>query len=330
MTRTRFMRRSLVLFALVLQAARAAAQTPASRTPDAPRLDPDDRTRLAEAFALADDVADRAWSGWSRVPFAVLLVRGDHELLLRHPRPSADFVSIGYDSVLRTEVFARPRTFAPGLLATFPAVGGISTVVVGTAAATGKRSTEWVLTLLHEHFHQLQNAQPGYFAGVESLGLARGDRTGMWMLNYPFPYDSARVQSAFAELSRAAAARDVKAARAARDRLRALVSPDDDRYLAFQLWQEGVARFAEYDVARLAATAHTPSAPFRALADYTAYDEAATALLRAIDDGARAARLGADHRVAVYPTGAAIALLLDATAPAWRKGYFERPFRLEY
>jgi hypothetical protein len=67
------------------------------------------------------------------------------------------------------------------------AVGGVATIVVGQPAHTGQTSTRWVLTALHEHFHQLQFSQPGYYPGVTALGLARGDTTGMWMLNHGFP-----------------------------------------------------------------------------------------------------------------------------------------------
>ena len=85
----------------------------------------------------------------------------------------------------------RERVFPPNLRACFPAVGDVSTIVIGQPAATEQSSTFWVLTVLHEHFHQLQNAQPDYYSSVDSLNLARGDSTGGWMLNFPFPYDSA-------------------------------------------------------------------------------------------------------------------------------------------
>ena len=75
------------------------------------------------------------------------------------------------------------------------------TIVVGQAANTQfKTSPRWAITLLHEHFHQLQDTQPRYFAGVDSLGLARGDQTGMWMLNYAFPYAAAEVKEQFSVL----------------------------------------------------------------------------------------------------------------------------------
>ena len=53
---------------------------------------------------------------------------------------------------------------------------------------------------MHEHFHQLQYAQPGYYQAVAALGLSHGDQTGMWILNYPFPYTSASVTKSFAAL----------------------------------------------------------------------------------------------------------------------------------
>lgn len=327
-TISRTHRRPSATAALLLAALLSARATPAQT----PTLPDDDRARIAEAFALARGIGDSVWSGWSRVPFAVLLVTSTHEFLVGHPRPSADFARVGYDSLLRSEVLVRPRVFPPTLLATFPAVGGLSTIVVGQPSRTGTRSTGWVLTLLHEHLHQLQNAQPGYFDGVRALGLARGDTTGMWMLNYPFPYDRAPVQRAFAEFARLAAAGsergDVDGAALARawGALRRRIGEDDARYLAFQLWQEGVARYTEYATATLAARRHVPTAAYAALPDVTSYADAATELRQRIVTQSHAAQLGTSRRAVVYPVGAALALTLDATSRAWREQYFTRPF----
>src|SRR6476469_6194695 len=121
--------------ALQAQVTRTASSSPggvaAPATASAPQLSPDDRTRIAEAFKLADAVGDQIWPAWTSAPFAILLVTPEREFLLRHPRPSPDFTSIGYDSLLRTDVRVRPRQFPPNLLATFPAVGGVATIVVG-------------------------------------------------------------------------------------------------------------------------------------------------------------------------------------------------------
>ena len=57
-----------------------------------------------------------------------------------------------------------------------------------------KTSTPWIIMLLHEHFHQLQDSQPNFYADVSALNLSGADKSGMWMLNYPFPYDRKEVQ----------------------------------------------------------------------------------------------------------------------------------------
>ncbi|HEV8150683.1 MAG TPA: hypothetical protein VGP61_10910, partial [Gemmatimonadales bacterium] len=277
---------------------------------------------------------------WSSAPFAVLLVTPEREFLLRHPRPSADFKPLGYDSLLKADVFARARQYSPQLLATFPAVGGIPTIVIGQAEQTGKSSTEWVLTLLHEHFHQLQMSEPGYFSAVDSLQLSHGDQSGMWMLNYAFPYDSMPIQQRFRVLANTLAtalavrgtasfaaryAAHVKALASLREAL----APGDYRYFEFQLWQEGVARYTEERVAQLAARRQVPGPSFRALPDFTPYEVVAGRLEARMLAEVHAAELARTRRVAFYPLGAATALLLDAARPGWQQRYFQEPFSLD-
>jgi hypothetical protein len=325
MIRCRLVGALAAVLLISLSPSRAAGQLPGG-----------DRVRLAEARRLAGAIQDSVWPGWSTAPFAVLLITDSLEYLLWHPRPSTDFRSLGYDSLLASDLLARPRTFSPNLLATFPAVGGVSTIVVGQPATTGKNSTAWVLTLLHEHFHQLQTSLAGYYAAVDSLQLSGGDQTGMWMLNYPFPYDSLPIQRRFAAVSEALAAALSDTATAAlrpyataRRELRAALGDADARYLAFQLWQEGVARYVEYACARMAARGYMPSAAFAALPDYVPYAQAATRLREQVLRELRAPDLGASRRVSFYPVGAATALLLEGRIRRWREQYLTRLLTLE-
>lgn len=124
---------------------------------DKPNIPNVDRIRLAEAFRLGEAVGNRVWKDWDKAPFAVLLVIPENDFLIRHPRPSNDFTLIGYDSLLKSDIYFRKRTQRTDLLATFPAVSGVATIVIGQAENTSKKtSTPWVVTVLHEHFHQLQ------------------------------------------------------------------------------------------------------------------------------------------------------------------------------
>lgn len=311
-----------LLFLLATLAPPALARAQVERIPEA------DRARLAEAFRLAERVRPAVWPGWERTPMAVLLVLDSAEYLVGHPRPSAEFIALGRDSLLGREVLRRPRQFPPTLLATFPAAGGVPTIVVGSADRTGRSSTEWVLTLLHEHFHQWQNSLPGYYDRAAALGLARGDTTGQWMLDYPFPYDSAPVERAARTLTTALASGRPTAVARERERLRRLLSPDDYRYLEFQLWQEGVPRWIELASAEAAARAGKPLPEFRALPDYEPYELVGNGLRARHERDIRELDLSVRRRVAFYPLGAAVALLLERHVPGWREAYERQPFHL--
>jgi hypothetical protein len=301
---------------------------------DKPALGEIDRTRLAEAFRLNDQLADEIWPGWSKAPLAVLLVTPEKEFLIRHPQPSNDFISIGYDTKLKSEVFYRDRKFSTNLLATFPAVGGISTIVIGQAENTAsKTSTPWVVTLMHEHFHQLQDAQPNFFKDTEALNLSHGDQTGMWMLNYPFPYEKPEVSQQFSVLVRLLldAMQTKSKAKlsdylAARDALRKMLSPDDYKYFAFQTWKEGIARYTEYRVANWAATKYQPTREFQSLKDFTTFRAATDQVYDGIVHELSTLKLDDYKRVAFYPIGAGEGLLLDRSKPQWRNWYFAEKF----
>jgi hypothetical protein len=308
---------------------------------NSPRLADIDRVRLAEAFRLGDMLGNQLWTYWNKAPFAVLLVTPEHEFLIRHPKPSPDFILVNDDSLLKSKVYYRKRTQPQNLLATFPAVGGIPTIVIGQAENTDKKtSTPWVVTMLHEHFHQLQYSQPGYYDAVNALGLTRGDQTGMWMLNYPFPYDWHEMKEHFSLLSRLLAEAvqaqndsDFRVKLAAylkqRRELEHTLSPDDYKYLSFQMWQEGIARYTEYRVAKLAAASYRPTKRFRALKDYEPFREVAEKIRRGVLDELSNAKLGESKRVIFYALGAGEGMLLDRVNPRWRQRYLVDKFYLD-
>ncbi len=308
---------------------------------DKPSIPDSDRTRLAEAFKLGDSIGDVVWKDWNKAPFALLLVTPEYEFLIRHPKPSADFMPLGYDTLLKSDVYFRKRTQPTNFLATFPAISGsmVATIVVGQAERTSaKTSTPWVVTLLHEHFHQLQYSQPNYYADVNALNLSHGDQTGMWMLNYAFPYDKEEVQNQFANMSKLLAealeapkserAKKVAAYLQARRNFQQMLDADDYRYFSFQLWQEGIARYTEYHVARLAATKYRASKEFRALKDYRSFADIANATNDGIFRELMTQKLGESKREVVYSFGAAEGLLLDKVNPRWKSRYFVDKFVL--
>jgi hypothetical protein len=307
---------------------------------DKPRVTDIDRVRLAEAFRIGDTLGNRIWAGWNRAPFSVLLVTPEYEFLIRHPKPSADFTLLSYDRLLKSKVYYRKRTQSPQFLATFP-IAGVPTIVIGQAENTAKKtSTPWVVTVLHEHFHQLQYSQAGYYDAVNALGLSRGDQTGMWMLNYPFPYDWHEMQELFSHLGRSLA--DALEARPGADfsvgvsaylkqrrELENILSPDDYRYLSFQMWQEGMARYTEYRIADLASTRYQPTKAFRALKDYQQFRQVAEDIKSGILGELTTVNLAESKRVIFYALGAGEGLLLDRTRTRWQQRYFPEKFYLD-
>ncbi|MFI5232961.1 MAG: hypothetical protein ACHQSE_10680 [Gemmatimonadales bacterium] len=330
-----------VLFAppLSLLALRPSPSLVPLRSP-APDISATDRIRIREASRLAATLGDRIWPNWHNAPFALLLVTPDYEYLVGHPNPSADFIATNTDTLLGRPVFYRKRTFPVQLQATFPAVNGVSTIVIGPAELTAdKTSTRWVLTVLHEHFHQYVYSQPGYYDAVIKLGLSHGDQSGMWMLNYPFPYDSARVQEAFTAMTRALldalaqtdrSALDAKSAafRRAMIAFRQSAPAEAATYFDFQLWQEGVARYTEIALGELAARAYTASPEFSALPDFKSYATVAATIRRGVLDDLGSMSLAKQKRVVVYSTGAADALLLDKVRPLWKSEFLSHRFHL--
>ena len=320
---------------------RGAFAAPAPRD-SIPRLPERDRIRLAEAFRLADAIQNQVWPEWSTAPFGVLLITPTTEFLIRHPQPSPDFTAGDFDSLLGSRVYSRRRVFPPNLQATFPAVSGVSTIVIGEAesARPKQSSTRWILTLMHEHFHQWQESRPGYQAAVAKLDLARGDSTGIWMLNFPFPYEDSTLARGFDQLCRLRVqalrlrgswefADAYRAYDEARRRFAAHVTRDDARYLDFQLWKEGVARYTEYEVARVAALRYVPSPRYEALDDYTSFMAEAQNVLDQIIEEQSTLSLAKWKRTAVYSTGAADALLLDRQKPDWKSRYLRERFSLD-
>jgi len=304
-----------------------------------------DKIRIREAVKLAKVAGDDIWYRFSETPFAILLISDSVEYLMFHPNPSGDFKLLEEDKFLNTKIYYRKQQFPSNLLATFPAVNGVSTIVVGTPEKTGKTSTEWTVTLLHEHFHQYVSSYFDYYASVEKLDLANGDKTGMWMLNYPFSYDKLDVVEHFYKYANLLQKslnhftdddfkKSAKKTLSERKFFTEILSRKDYNYFSFQIWQEGLARYTEYKIlTRIEVLGLTnkykPSKEFTELKDYIAFDIYANYLFETEKENLTKYSLAIDKRVCFYSMGFAEGLLLDAVNPDWRKMYLQEKFFIE-
>lgn len=321
--------RPVVALLTILLLAPGAVPTGEPRTDKIEGPDQETLALIKTAWTIADRVREDVWQGWSSAAPEILLVEDGVEYLIGPRALPEGFERLGPAPRDDWTIARRPAVFDAGLLATFPAFGPPATIIMGTPEATGRSPTSWVVTLLHENFHQYQYSQPGYYEGTAGLGLAEDENDGMWMLNYPFPYESADTGAAFDQTASAllaalevapgeqpAAACDYLAAKLA---LGAVVSEKDYRYLNFQLWQEGLADYTSYQIAKAAADILGPE--YAKLAD-DLRDKAMETL------GASGV-LKAHRRVAFYPLGHLEGALLDQVSPRWKARYFAEPFQTD-
>lgn len=275
--------------------------------------------RLAQVRSFAKLQGEQLWPGYGAAPFDLLLIGRDSETLLCRDEVPKGFMSDGRDPATGCARSIRPKSALPaGLLAAMPLFGPPATIVMGTPESTGRTPADWTRTILHEHFHQWQYALPDYYTRVDALGLTDGDETGMWMLNFPFPYDDARLREDYAAASRALSktleARGKSGFLAAfdhfleaREAFEKQAGAKNWRYLELQLWQEGVARWTEIELGRV-----HPDATVRA--------EAAALEIRTLER-LRNPDLAQQRRELAYPFGTGQAWLLDACGSDWRKEY---------
>ena len=325
----------------MLAIAGVSAQTPPP--PDTDPLSDGDRLNFRTALQLARHLGDRLWPGWAGAPAGTVLVLRHHDVLLCAPGPVDGYRPAASEPAVGCSVQARRRREVPVPPDPFTVVGTSPTVVLGRALYPERVWPLWTTTWLHEHFHQFQMADPGYLPALDRLDLANGDRTGRWMLAYPFPYDDVRVVGAYQSLARAllalfravdgdgdgGAPRAADAYRAAKQAFREALPAADYRYAAFQAWQEGVARYTEYRIGRMVASASDLPPDLRGHVDAGRFDRDADQLLRTTLGDLERADLATQRRLAFYAIGMVEALVLDALRPDWRAQYRQYRFDLD-
>jgi hypothetical protein len=299
-------------------------------------IDKTEALLIKEAKTISDKFGDKIWPSLKKTPFTMVLITDSIEYLVYHPYPSSDFILVGKDEILQTEIYTRKRTYSKDLLATFPAVNGLNCIVVGTPKNTNRTLTNWMITLLHEHFHQFVNNQPNYYDEVNKLNLSGGDETGMWMLNYPFPYDSAIVVTQYEKYIKALLnavnaidkkefPRLLKQFKKEKENFRRLLKKDDYKYFSFQLWQEGLASYTEYSFLESLKT-YVASTEVASMKEFTPLKKYKEQFYKNELQRLQTLKLPNGKRVCIYAVGFAEGLLLDKVNKQWRSMYLKDKF----
>jgi hypothetical protein len=300
----------------------------------------EDKLRIKEAYTLNGKFGDMLWRGFSKIPFTILFITDSNEYLIDHPEPSGDFTETGYDSVLQATIYKRPRVFQKNFLATFAAVNGRNTILMGTPENTGRSSIPWIIVALHEKLHLMQYVDESYTKDVNSLDLAGNDSTGMWMLNYPFPYKNPEVSKQFNILTEAA--KDAafspfnqfedkfKKYNDERKNFKKLLDENDYRYFSLQIWQEGIAMYTELKfLEAIKDTGYEATGDITGLEDYLTYAEQYQKTLNNIKETSTALKLEESQRACFYYLGAMEGIILDRISYNWRDLYFTNKFYIE-
>ncbi|HSP14139.1 MAG TPA: hypothetical protein VLV78_05245 [Thermoanaerobaculia bacterium] len=304
--------------------------------PMAADLAPQHIVRLNEAFRIAGVLGPRVWPGFTATDAPVILIDGESEYLL-----NIDGAAEGFTASAQTfrgrPVYVRPRVFPPNLRASFPAVMGRATVVMGTPSGSGTRGDGaiWTVTVVHEMFHVFayNHGEPEKVAAL-AIGPPR---EAQWQLDYPFPYHDERVRRAMhvagcdlyrciessADLPYESGVAD-EAVHTLGDLLDAAFPGRKDlAYARFVATKEGVARYFEYRVAELAARDYSPTPDYAKLDGTDAFAMAWDNFYKAMPFQIKHLGNVSQSRSEFYSLGLGLALVLDRIEPEWQKRYFE-------
>lgn len=286
---------------------------------------------LDERVRLQSALAPRVWPGWTDSAAPVLLKTADRDILIGHPAPPAEFIA--HVNAPGDTVRIRPNSDTLAYRAAYP-INGVTTIVM-TEPGPEDDPARWVLQAVHEGFHVVQSrwAERGERPGNPFVGPYAGTHE----LSFPFPHDDPGIRALYRlegeilferlrndSLSQGEARVTARLA----ERLTTVwrqVLPDSlmRLYKRHMEWKEGVARYVEREVARLAASpeVYTPGPAFRRAypkADYAATWSAAYAgMLNPV----RFLGEGVQGRVTFYYAGMAKAYLLDRLGGAWKPAY---------
>lgn len=287
-----------------------------------------DRAMIADAQAIVRNDGDVVWAGLSQAPLPTLLIGPEHETLfcgLHTP----GFSAIGFDPITRCRMQGRARELPVDLSAATD-LGNVSVIQMGLPDALEATQADWIVTFLHEAFHQYQSTLPGYYSAVDVVRAQLGKTGEQWILEYPFPYTDPKVKAAFAAMTVSAgqflsAENDAQANAAirsyveARNHARDAMSPDDWLYYEFQVGQEGVARWTELRFAAAAGDARPDIATIG-----TERTDGLAVSLSAIDSQG----LNVWKRSSFYVLGAIEASMLERVRPQWQLEYANNPFAM--
>ena len=114
-----------------------------------------------------------------------------------------------------------------------------------------------------------------------------------------------------------------------REKFRSLLDKKDYDYFSFQIWQEGIARYTETEIAKALKNNYKPSDEYSQMKDYISFDSVYEKVINKLLAKADKQELSENQRNCFYTLGALEGLILDKVNPAWKDLYFKDKFYIE-
>lgn len=291
-------------------------------------LSPADKAELAEILRLKTDLGDEVWPGLSRLDIPLVLYNERYEFLVGEANPASAWEAVAGDNFQGVPYFRRPaenpQSFAVAVGTRW--AGSIASLELMNNQIPFRLSREFhVVLALHEVFHAFQAAlAPQCFARAMSL----------YKSEERYPYQDPQFSSAWnsegealadalmttEEVAISGLVKRFLGAREAR-RTQVALNPELISYERELEWLEGLAKYAEVQFYRLAASRANEAAYANYRSGHPFWPADLARLRRNLG--------GQKGDLRFYLSGAAQAMLLDRLSPGWKANAFGEKSNLE-
>lgn len=210
----------------------------------------EDRQHLSRSFAVIDEHKSHIWPNWVDTPKDIVIQNEKYRMEIKSSPISDASNRYWAFQFNRIHISQKKRTITP--VHTLALEGKNPQIIVSREFFEQAPRAFWLGTLAHEHFHQWQMSRSNYFDAVTKLSINNNYSNCGWMIDYPFPFHQDAVGKILIELSSLHRLKDVEPKQKmdiihrSLNQLKTILSKEEWDYVAFQIWQEGIARYVEY------------------------------------------------------------------------------------
>ncbi len=298
-----------------------------SQTTKIPTLQKEDIEVIKEAYNLLKTKGDKVWKGWSDINIPFIYKKNNYQYWINFPIHKVEGKFIG--KIGNMDIYGTYNKSDSVISAASMDRNGIQAVVLSSPEQSEMTKEEWIITAIHEMFHVFQFQQDKILQEkIHSLGISYG-KDASWMLDYPFPYSDKSLQTIshmegylLFKINKYDSLRETMYDCFLLKDVLSLYkkyintiygSEGNYKYSVFQQSIEGVAKYTEIKMAKIAATDYIPLSP------NIHFTDTYTNQIYVIKHCGK----GTSGRLTFYYLGLGECLVLDKINPNWKNIYFD-------